>query len=127
MSKAYKPVSVFRIRLPMPPSLNTAYYNVPRKGRVKTDEYSRWCNVVGLMLNRHKSEALPKGPWGCVIGLQINHNSDIDNRIKPILDALVAAGMTPDDCWCDHVSADREPIVDGLASVEVWSIAGERT
>ena len=111
-----------RIILPMPPSLNGSFYNSKNRGRVKTYKYRDWQRVAGLMLARYKSKSLPQGPYAARIELPLDRRSDIDNRIKPVLDALVRAGLTPDDCWCDKVTAERTATGTGDVTVSVWAL-----
>lgn len=106
------------VRLPWPPSVNQSTRNVPGKGRVKTKAYSDW---------RRQAE------WLCKIGirpLEIGQHyavhikasrpdrrkRDIDNFIKPVVDALVASGKVPDDCLMEQVKATW---VDGLPDREL--------
>lgn len=98
-----------RIELPWPPSVNASTRNVSGKGRVKTKEYKAWREQAEWLLRvRHKKERLStnKG-YSCriVASRPDRRRRDIDNFIKPVVDALVASGVVPDDCQMEKVCA----------------------
>lgn len=106
------------LTLPTPPSLNNSF--VPRrdgKGRAKTSLYKQWQKValqnIRVAQMRRSNSDPPLQPVGkhfeVLIACGLNHRSDIDNRIKPILDVLSKSGVTPDDCWCDFCGIRRRP------------------
>ncbi len=87
------------VDMPFPPSTNTLFFNRVGKGRVRTAHYHRWLNEAGWVL---KAQRLPPAPitgdiaveivcpWGCRAG-------DLDNRLKAMLDLLVAVRVIEDD------------------------------
>lgn len=86
------------ITLPVPPSLNGMYFNAPGRGRVKTTAYQAWRNeAVASILAQTQRDPRMGGFISVRINLPTNMRGDIDNRIKPILDALVASGRIDDD------------------------------
>lgn len=80
-----------------PISLNNAYNNVRGRGRVKTKEYDTWkmlaCRELRIQSQPHIECAYR---LFIRVGRKLT-KADIDNLVKPISDALVAIGATPDD------------------------------
>ena len=88
----------FEAILPLPPSANNLFANVPGQGRVKTREYRTWQTAAGWRLFAQVSADMRvTGPYVVDIILPEKMLGDIDNRIKPILDLLVGMERTPDD------------------------------
>jgi len=94
------------IWLPYPPSVNAAFRNVSGGGRKRTDGYRKWRKHAAeeIMVQR---PAKFKGHYILRIKARRpdNRKRDIDNLIKPISDALVAAGVVKDDDLCVCVTA----------------------
>ena len=103
------------IALLLPPSINNAFVQFTRKGktvRVKSKEYARWQSDAVLYLKGNHKPV--EGQYYAVtIALGINYQSDIDNRVKPILDALKLAGVIRDDRWINRIIVARDQGVDG--------------
>lgn len=103
------------VRLPVPPSANAMY-----TGRVfKSAAYRDWLTSAHLAVRRelrgvdvHAFERREK--FEAVLRVGVGHNRDIDNVIKPVLDALEAARVIPDDRYCNRVEAVRDPDVIGV-------------
>lgn len=97
----------FTIEIQVPPSINNAFANAA-KGRVKTRDYKAWRDSVGWAI---KSEVPASkrvaGPFAVWINLPCALAGDIDNRIKPIVDALVASGRVDDDQHMTEVHVCR--------------------
>lgn len=94
---------MFHLKLAPPPSVNRAFRNVAGKGRVKTRDYRTWRRDAVLTI--YEQVPATKRIGGAVavtINLPAGLQGDIDNRIKGILDALVASQRIDDD---KHVSA----------------------
>ena len=93
--------------LPAPPSANALF--VVRDGRKrKTETYRRWRIDAGFMLvgmPRHQ----PQTPLRVTIDAAVNRTRDVDNIIKPVIDACQEVGVIPDDRWVDEVLARRVP------------------
>jgi Holliday junction resolvase RusA-like endonuclease len=110
------------ITIPLPPSVNKAWSNVPGKGRVKTNDYKRWETEAGWLA---RSQYVGKPPITGAVHVAIwlhrpRGRCDIDNRIKPILDLLVKAGVLADDSQVVKICAEWS-IVDG-AIVEIKEV-----
>ena len=110
----------FDVELPLPPTMNTAYVNVPGKGRVKASGYSSWQTAAVAMIR----VAIPiakriAGPIAVSILLPQKLNGDVDNRIKGVLDALVQSGRIDDDRNVIKVSAEKALLRADTAFVSV--------
>lgn len=90
--------------MPVPPSLNSIYKNVPfttKKGRKtsrrsKTDAYEDWCLEADWELARQKPVRFDRRVDVSIVIAEIP-NADIDNRAKPILDSLKRCGVIKND------------------------------
>lgn len=85
--------------LPVPPSTNKLYANVPGKGRVKTSAYKAWIEQAGWEVKR---QALGKERFGkkkIVVCYSVPENGrrDLDNYLKAMNDVLKTAGIIDDD------------------------------
>lgn len=100
-------MSNFTFWLPMPPSLNNAYFNA-KGGRRMSTEYRDWkqaaATFIALTIPDYQRIA---GPVCVAIALPEKMRGDCDNRIKPILDALVMSGRIDDDRNVIEVSAGK--------------------
>ncbi len=98
----------FTVDLLPPPSVNMAFRNVVKVGRVKTGEYKRWCAYAGAAIRGHvpASERVA-GKFSVSINLPRKMKGDIDNRVKGILDALVASGRVDDDRHMEELHVCR--------------------
>ena len=119
--------TLISVTLSPPPSANalTRSVNLGWAGTrtVATREAKEWRRVaVGravVAARRVGSTPIPpKTPWRVTIHAAIDRRRDLDNVIKPILDALTTSGIVPDDRWCDKIEAFRVP-VDGDPVVTV--------
>lgn len=111
------------ITLPLPPSVNTMFANVLIRGkqrRVKSAAYRQWSVTVAGLLRLFPRHHIP-APYGVHIRINVNRRSDIDNRVKAILDALVKAGVIRGDNWIDDCRVTRDCTVDAC-EVEIWPL-----
>ena len=92
--------------LPAPPSANAMYKIVNRK-RVKTKRYARWKVSVGYLLLARFRQMPHKTPLRVELRAAVSHHRDLDNLIKPTLDALQACGVIHDDRWVDSIVMNR--------------------
>lgn len=94
---------VVTLTLPLPPSVNMAWTNVPGKGRVRTPEYRRWHKLAFDELTLQRPGRI-SGRFAIVINVgRIKRRCDVDNRSKAILD-LLASVVTDDDAMCERMS-----------------------
>lgn len=104
-------MSEIRVTLPgFPPSTNHLYATV-RGRRVKTKAYRTWRAGAAMVI---RAEAARQDGWIYhdpyyvqIEARGLNRNRDLDNIVKPILDAVVESGAIVDDRWFDHVLAYR--------------------
>lgn len=98
------PADLVTLSLPLPPSVNHAWQNVPGKGRVRSPEYRRWHKLAFDELCLQNPGKIV-GEFSAVINCgKLNRRADIDNRIKPLLDLLKDV-VVEDDSKCARVSA----------------------
>ena len=98
-----------RITTPFPPTLN---HNVARNGKryFRDKNYDAFIELVGYEWRRVQPRK-----WDVnrrfAISIQLFYDSkrryDVDNRVKPILDALTKAGVWQDDSQVDDVRVTR--------------------
>ena len=137
------PVDYFLFDLPLPPSTNALFVEAAgrRRGggqqRVKTPAYKQWLTDAGWLLNvaaqragvkldvdKDEDPAFPVN-WGIWIRADLDHNSDITNRIKATEDLLVARRVTCGDQWDDRCTVERDRTVPrGMIRVVIYSMGG---
>ena len=119
--------------LPLPPSANhyTGYRAVPiykhgvgvydKGGKPKymvraftTHKGRAWMEAASLLLRGRMEPVEPKVRVGVEIVAGIDLRRDLDNVIKPVLDALQRAKVLPDDRYVDRIEARRDVGVDGV-------------
>lgn len=92
------------LTLPLPPTVNNAWVNVPGKGRVRSEGYRRWHKTAFAEMCLQKPGRI-EGAFSVVINAgKVNRRCDIDNRIKGVLD-LLKGEVVEDDSLCERVSA----------------------
>ena len=111
--------------LTAPPSANALFVAIGRR-RVKSKEYVAWTRLAGgeLMVQRVKPV---RGPVNLCFYVAENARRDLDNYIKPMIDALVAAGIIEGD-GCKIVrsiaaewnSIVRDGVFVAITSAPVW-------
>lgn len=93
----------FSVTLPLPPSANKLFANVPGKGRVKTKAYKLWRkNAVLSIFAQVRADRRIGGPVGLTLCVPRGMRGDLDNRLKAAIDALVASNRIDDD---EHVQS----------------------
>lgn len=98
----------FDLRLLPPPSVNRAFRNLAGKGRVKTRDYRRWRNdAVATIWAQVRADQRVAGNVAVIVHLPATMRGDIDNRLKGILDALVASGRIDDDRHVTTLTVSR--------------------
>jgi Holliday junction resolvase RusA-like endonuclease len=86
------------IRLPVPPSVNNAFINLPQGGRAKGKAYTKWLKEADKWYQLQRLAAVKPilGPRAIHIRLP-KVRGDIDNYAKLPIDYLVSRGLTGDD------------------------------
>lgn len=106
-----------RYTIDPPPTANklfrnrTAKDNAKAPGRIRTAAYKRWHDLAAMQVRlQHKGPPL-EGNASVTLSVRRYHpRADIDNRIKPVLDALEAGGALVNDkqvtsvcaAWANH-------------------------
>ena len=97
--------------LPVPPSANGLFRNLPRGGRAKTRAYETWLSEAGpIIFSAWHDAGRPTmaPPLRFVLETSAGRQRDVSNMIKPVEDAFVASiPALPDDRWNDEVIAVR--------------------
>jgi crossover junction endodeoxyribonuclease RusA len=97
------PADAVTLNLPLPPSTNNLFVTIPKKGRVRSQDYCRWHKRAFDELTAQKAGKV-KGRFSIVISVgRIKRRADVDNRSKAILD-LLAGVVTDDDSYCERMS-----------------------
>lgn len=97
--------------LPMPPSVNKLYANIPGKGRVKLDHYKKWINEASWMLiaerNRTRRHKMMTGKVAVQVDAYkpANKRRDLDNILKAICDLLKSTNTIEDDSQVHEITA----------------------
>jgi Holliday junction resolvase RusA-like endonuclease len=94
------------ILLPVAPSTNNLFFNVPGRGRIKSTEYNRWLCDAGVLL-KQQSPAAMMGAVEVTIRIPEKTRGDLDNRIKAPLDLLVKHGVIEDDRFVRGIYVSR--------------------
>lgn len=108
----------------LPISVNAAYRNVPKIGRVKTTKYKNWQKDVGAQLSIQGLEKVCGEVEVSIFCRRPDKRKrDIDNLVKAVLDLLVAHNLIEDDRNVVKVSAQwttSEDIEGTLVLFEEW-------
>lgn len=122
------------IRIPitdMPPSANAMRSHFVADGQVKSTKskaYAAWKKATSWEIVAARPGRI-EGPYRLYIAVQRDWRSkrarDLDNLIKPVSDALVAAGVVADDSLAEEVRAKWDDDLGGpavVASIEVVEV-----
>lgn len=120
---------VFMAMVEAPPSSNNMYVNTPT-GRVLTADARSWKTATGLRLTAAARDVVCIRHCKVTATFNIDHRSDISNRVKGLHDALRDAGVIEDDRYVemsiearsDRCVVTRSPIDPGHVAVivETW-------
>lgn len=104
-----RPVARIAI-LPIPPSANNLWANVPGRGRVRTDSYRAWLAEAGWAV---RLQGIRPMAGYAVLTLRAGitrRRRDVDNLLKPTCDLLVHHGIIEDDSRIAEIMArwDRD-------------------
>lgn len=123
------------LTLPWPPTANRRL--VPAKRRwVTAPEYRAWQERAAIAILKQWQPKYRGTPWIADGELEIRIDArypdrrrrDLDNCIKPVLDALVRAGIIVDDSCISRIDAwrDSEPIAGGELRVTIRAAESAR-
>lgn len=88
----------FTVELPTPVSANHLFANVPGRGRVKTKAYANWQRTATFtIIAQVRADRRIGGRVAVTIVIPSKSRLDLDNAIKPVLDALVRSRRIDDD------------------------------
>jgi crossover junction endodeoxyribonuclease RusA len=120
-------VSGVVLNLPWPTSAN-ALWRTDGQHRFKTEPYRKFKQAVADYVLEHRvrrhwtTDRLAVGLM-CFAPSRVKH--DIDNRVKPTLDAIVSAGVIADDSIIDLLIVARGPICKpGCIHVRIEELSG---
>lgn len=87
------------LRLPFPPSVNAMFLNSPNlrgRGRIPSPDYKAWKAMCARAI---KDQHVPPFVGRAVVKIDLDdrRQGDGDNRVKPVLDALVDNGILAGD------------------------------
>lgn len=110
------------LTIPFPPTLN---HNIGRRGGryFQSGEYKSFLSQVGwLWLKAVPRDWNKEARYSVVIELIYNtrRRYDVDNRVKPILDALTRAGTWNDDAQVDEILVVRGDVDKERPRALVW-------
>ncbi len=112
----------FHVKLPLPPSANKLFFNVPGRGRVKTKAYKNWRkNAVLSIFAQVRADRRIGGPVSLSICVPSGMRGDLDNRLKAAIDALVASNRIDDDKHVQSITILRGGADPGTVEVKVAS------
>lgn len=114
--------------VPIPPTVNHAV-GQNGKGRFLTKAYKEFCWDVASEWSRVKPLGWdPLSRFGILIELhfETRRKCDIDNRVKPLLDALTRAGVWSDDSQVDEIVVTRDTIDKERPRAEIKLFTGNR-
>lgn len=99
-------MSVVKIDLSeAPPSVNHAFRNLPGRGRVKTGPYKAWLQASSWEIAAQRAGRMGGSVMVDMSIGRLSAMSDVDNRIKGILDLLVQNRVIDDDRFVQEVRA----------------------
>lgn len=113
----------FTVDIPVPPSLNNAYFNKRlRSGkmiRVMNPAARAWKEAVAWLIKAHvQSDQRIRGAYDVLIELPTKMRGDADNRLKLGIDALVMSGRVSDDVNARETTA-RKCLAGTMARITV--------
>lgn len=104
------------IVLPMPPSVNGLFANLPRRGRIVTRTYKRWLDEARWAMNKQDVQHVFTGPVKMTMrfGRPDRRKRDLMNYWKAPEDFCVKAGLINDDSQVVEAHAKWDSTVIGV-------------
>lgn len=104
--------------LPVPPSANNLFVNVPGRGRVKSADYKRWINDAGWCAKTATvGKDRPGLPYAISYEVPADKRRDLDNYLKAANDLLVRLAIIGDDSRIAELSIRRAERKDMLVTI----------
>lgn len=94
--------------MPWPPTLNT-YYRTAGRTTYKSRKGREYEGAAMYLTTERFSGRVAVAVW--LYGPTAHPRYDVDNRLKPVLDALENAGVIDNDCLVDRLRVVRKPPV----------------
>ena len=114
-------ITMIELNLPYPPSVNN-YWGFSGSRRFLTKTANDFKLIVNLASKRARFGA-DKVSVEVVLHAPDRRRRDIDNVLKPLLDALQAAGVFDDDSQVDKLMVSRGAVIKGgLCVVKIKSL-----
>lgn len=88
-----------------PPSSNNMFANVPGRGRIKSKLYKLWIESAGWEARIQSALRVPGPVLIDITVFRMSKIADIDNRVKAVVDLLVAHDLIDDDKNVSEVRA----------------------
>jgi len=111
-------MSKLTFTIPVPPSANNLFVNVPGRGRAKSPEYRKWINEAGWLA---KTAVVGKGtvepPYIVAYEVPRDRRRDIGNFEKAASDLLVKLRILTDDKFIDDLHIKRADRSDMLVTI----------
>jgi len=109
-------------RVPLPPSVNALYRNVPGRGRAKSPKYSAWIKSAGWEVISQRPAKL-SGLYSVKYSLcrPDNRRRDAENYIKALSDLLVRLQIVEDDSRAVSTTVAWDGTEVGFAVVTITS------
>lgn len=106
MIREADPGVIREIYIPAPPSVNNAFWP-SRQGFRKKPGYRLWLQNAALWIRAQKPAPLLEGEITVWVRIERKSQcSDVDNRLKAILDAMVEAGCIADDRYVQRLDVE---------------------
>jgi crossover junction endodeoxyribonuclease RusA len=116
------------VTLTTPPSLNHAWVNVRGKGRVRSGSYRAWLNEAGWTI---RAARIPKITGHVAVRIRAgvpSRRRDLDNIVKPLLDALTRFSVIQDDQFAHRITAEWSAGVEtGRVEIEIRQFSPPET
>ena len=126
-------VTVVSLRLPLAPTLNsyrTIFQPTDRHGRpagrprlITSAAGRAYCEAVKFFWRQHCGGETPEPLTGrlrllVVVHMTQHRDTDLDNRIKPLQDAMQEAGIFQDDAQIDDLRVLRGDVIAGTGALD---------